>query len=206
MILLVSLLLFSIFIFVYFNFFIFRVFSEDRVFVNFCYDNDGNDIYNNGSGTYNLISSEGEYLNFEYKEYCNFSHNKADSRVGLVKEYYCSGFYLRSKLLSCGFNEICRQGKCIKGSKSTKICYDSEQNKNVFEKGVVSGYETDFFDTCWVIINESSREGKYTKECEESDVKTSNCFVYEYYCDEISDSKNYEIIKCQNGCKNGVCL
>jgi len=57
-------------------------------------------------------------------------------------------------------------------------------------------------DDCFVTLNTDDPEsdGAMTPECE-----GENCYVYEYSCDANSDSKQYEIIPCANGCLNGAC-
>lgn len=167
----------------------------------YCNDPDGNDIYTKAKSSYSSSGENGRTGSME--DICDYDNNKTTNRVGLVREGICDGQAFKTVLMTCGWGYVCRNATCVKGTKDTGICYDSDGGKNINKKGDIVGYGGIGDDSCWVSTDGTTENGGGTDVCETEFTTNGRCYVSEYYCE--GDSKKNEIIPCPNGCKNGAC-
>lgn len=180
-----------------------RIVSESSEQVSACTDSDGNEIYKKGfvSSNYDANGEGGSTL----EDWCEYNHPKIDRRVGLVREGICEGNTLKQVYMTCGWGFVCRDGACVERDKSSPICSDSDYGKDTSKRGWITGYGGTGRDECWISTSEDKTQGVYSDSCGVETGTQDNCYVYEYFCNG-PDRKEYEIIKCSNGCSNGACI
>ena len=183
------------------GYFIYQYFSNPRVIsstsepITSCIDPDGNNIFEKGTTAYNYA---GEDSNRTIEDGCDYFDKRTNSKVGILRETYCSNGYLITDKINCGIGSVCRSGVCVKGSKTLSICSDSDGGISPKTRGEINTGVT-VQDTCWISPNKTNPEndGGFSGDC-----SGPNCYLYEYYCGD--DNHNYQIIPSPNGCLNGV--
>ncbi len=147
----------------------------------FCEDEDGRDIYVKGTATYGFEDNGRIVSSDEYEDYCKNSNT--------VKEYYCEGISIKSKLYECPYGYVCSGGRCV--SETYEECADTDGGDDKYVKGIVtySLYE----------------DGQLISQESHVDMCNGSFAVVEYYC---SNNKVKEaMMDCPKGyaCDNGVC-
>ncbi|MEM4663157.1 MAG: hypothetical protein QXM75_03995 [Candidatus Diapherotrites archaeon] len=107
-----------------------------------------------------------------------------------VKEYYCGtdtvtgSSLILSKSVDCDQGKVCINGACLQGSSTpTPTCSDTDNGKDIFNRGTVTTSNQQFSDYC----------------------EPSGTLITEYYCQD--NQVKHETISCPPGysCLNGRC-
>lgn len=172
-----------------------HVVSSEVVDVISCTDSDGYNIYKKGVVEFEYFDA-GETTKAGMEDVCNYYSKKTKSHIGLVRESYCEGDYLKTDWSTCGQGSVCRDGACVSEDSNVSICTDTDGGKDITIRGSIYGYGGSGDDRC-IFVSDDGLEGS-TNKC-----SGNECYVGEYFCD--GEVKNLENIPCPSGCLDGAC-